>query len=126
MSTEVTPGMFSLAEAKVSWKAPWLMAFFALVVFLGFGLLGRGEPVVFTLSADDSAINLPAIDAMSNSVGMTLGILLFAITALAFVWVLRKRPVPLWWSSGFRADCCHSTLGLAGCGRSSPRGLHLG
>ena len=33
MSTEVTPGMFSLAEAKVSWKAPWLMAFFALVVF---------------------------------------------------------------------------------------------
>ena len=41
MSTTVTPGVFSLAEANVSWKAPWLMAFLSVVVFGGFGVLGR-------------------------------------------------------------------------------------
>lgn len=126
MSTEVTPGMFSLAEAKVSWKAPWLMAFFALVVFLGFGLLGRAEPVVFTLSADDSAISLPAIDAMSNSVGMTLGILLLAITSLAFVWVLRKRPVPLWWSLVFGLIAVTALLGWLAAGDRVPVAFILG
>jgi len=34
MSLEVKPGMFSLAEAKVSWKAPWAMAVFSVLVFV--------------------------------------------------------------------------------------------
>ena len=37
--TVTTPGMFSLAEAQVSWKAPLFMTFFSLTVFFGFGIL---------------------------------------------------------------------------------------
>jgi len=37
MSLEVKPGMFSLAEAKVSWKAPWAMAVFSVLVLLPLG-----------------------------------------------------------------------------------------
>ncbi|MGA1447154.1 MAG: hypothetical protein ACO32G_05985, partial [Pontimonas sp.] len=72
MSTTVTPGIFSLAEAKVSWKAPWFMAFFGVVVFGGFGVIGRREPVVYYQTAEDENFALPPIEAMSHTVGLTL------------------------------------------------------
>ncbi|MDA9116814.1 ABC transporter permease [Pontimonas sp.] len=126
MSTEVTPGIFSLAEAKVSWKAPWLMSFFSLLVFLGFGVLGRAEPVLYTLTADDSAFTLPAIEAMSNSVGMTLGVVMFLITGLAFMWVIFKRPVPLWWSLAFGLVAVTALLGWLAAGDRVPVAFILG
>ncbi len=126
MSTEVTPGMFSLAEAKVSWKAPWVMAAFSALVFIGFGLLGRAEPVVYTLTADDSAIQLPAIEAMSNNVGMTMGIVMFLITALSFFWVITKRAVPLWWSLVFGLVAVTALLGWLAAGDRVPVAFILG
>jgi simple sugar transport system permease protein len=120
MSMEVKPGIFSLAEAKVSWKAPWLMAFFSLLVFVGFGLLGRREPVEYTLTSDDAAITLPSITALSSTVGIVLGILLMAITAFSFVWVMSKKPVPLWWSMVFGLIAVISLLGWLAAGDRVP------
>ena len=120
MSTEVTPGMFSLAEVKVSWKAPWLMAFFSLVVFIGFGIFGRDEVVEYTLTPDDAAITLPAISALSSTVGVVLGGILIAITALAFWWVATKKPVPLWWSIVFGLVAVVSLLGWLAAGDRVP------
>ena len=51
MSTTMTPGVFSLAEAKVSRKAPGFMAFLSVVVLGGFGVMGRREPVVYYMTA---------------------------------------------------------------------------
>lgn len=93
MSLEVKPGMFSLAEAKVSWKAPSLMAVFSVLVFVAFGILGRREPVEYTVTADDAAISLPSITALSSTVGIVLGIVMMLISALAFFRVISKRPV---------------------------------
>ncbi|MCF8549921.1 MAG: ABC transporter permease [Pontimonas sp.] len=118
--------MFSLAEAKVSWKAPWLMAVFAAIVFVGFGLLGRREPVVYTLTSDRASFQLPAIEVMSHMVGLVLGALLVAITVLAFVWVKLKRPVPLWWSLVFGFISIVALLGWLAAGDRVPFAFILG
>lgn len=120
MSTTVTPGVFSLAEAKVSWKAPWFMAFFSVVVFGGFGVLGRREPVVYSLTAEDANFTLPPIEAMSYMVGLTLGTILLGITGLAFVWVIQKKPVPLWWSVIFGFIAITALLGWLAAGDRVP------
>jgi ABC-type uncharacterized transport system permease subunit len=120
MSTTVTPGVFALAEAKVSWKAPWFMAFFSVVVFGGFGVLGRREPVVYSLTAEDANFTLPPIQAMSHMVGLTLGAILLVITGLAFVWVIQKKPVPLWWSLVFGFIAITALLGWLAAGDRVP------
>jgi general nucleoside transport system permease protein len=120
MSTTVTPGVFSLAEAKVSWKAPWFMVFFSVVVFGGFGVLGRREPVVYSLTAEDANFTLPPIEAMSHTVGLTLGTILLVITGLAFVWVMQKKPVPLWWSLVFGFIAITALLGWLAAGDRVP------
>ena len=120
MSIEVRPGIFSLAEAKVSWKAPWLMLFFSLIVLVGFGLFGRDELVEYTLTPDDAAIVLPAISALSSTVGVVLGVLLLAITGLAFWSVSSQRPVPLWWSVIFGLIAVISLLGWLAAGDRVP------
>ena len=120
MSTTVTPGVFSLAEAKVSWKAPLFMAFFSIVVFGGFGVLGRREPVVYSLTAEDANFTLPPIEAMSHVVGLTLGAILLGITGLAFVWVIQKKPVPLWWSVIFGFIAITALLGWLAAGDRVP------
>jgi len=120
MSTTVTPGVFSLAEAKVSWKAPWFMAFFSVVVFGGFGVLGRREPVVYSLTAEDANFTLPPIEAMSHMVGLTLGTILLVITGMAFVWVIQKKPVPLWWSLVFGFIAITALLGWLAAGDRVP------
>ena len=120
MSTTVTPGVFSLAEAKVSWKAPWFMAFFSVVVFGGFGVLGRREPVVYSLTAEDANFTLPPIEAMSHMVGLTLGAILLVITGLAFLWVIQKKPVPLWWSLVFGFIAITALLGWLAAGDRVP------
>ena len=120
MSTTVTPGVFSLAEAKVSWKAPWFMAFFSVVVFGGFGVLGRREPVLYSLTAEDANFTLPPIEAMSHVVGLTLGAILLVITGLSFLWVIQKRPVPLWWSLVFGFIAITALLGWLAAGDRVP------
>jgi general nucleoside transport system permease protein len=120
MSATLRPGVFSLAEAKVSWKAPWFMAFFSVLVFGGFGVLGRQEPVVYFLTAEDANFVLPPIEAMSNMVGLVLGAILLGITALAFAWVIQKRPVPLWWSLIFGFIAITALLGWLAAGDRVP------
>jgi general nucleoside transport system permease protein len=120
MSTGVTNGVFSLAEAKVSWKAPWFMAFFSVIVFVGFGVLGRREPVVYSLTAETANFRLPPIEAMSYMVGLTLGTLLLIITALAFARVMVKKPVPLWWSMIFGFIAITALLGWLAAGDRVP------
>ena len=120
MSATLRPGVFSLAEAKVSWKAPWFMAFFSVVVFGGFGVLGRQEPVVYFLTAEDANFVLPPIEAMSHTVGLVLGAILLGITALAFAWVIQKRPVPLWWSLIFGFIAITALLGWLAAGDRVP------
>jgi ABC-type uncharacterized transport system permease subunit len=124
--TEVTPGLFSLAEAKVSWKVPAVMAAFSIVVAFAFGLFGRAEPVAYRLTRDGAAFSLPPLIAESNLVGFGAGILMAAMTITAALWVNRRKPVPLWWLVIFGAVAVLALLGWVGAGDTVPLAFLLG
>lgn len=123
---EVTPGMFSLAERKVSWKSPITMGAFALFVFFFFGIFGRDLPVTYKISADDARFVLPALETTSNTVGLVAGILLALMTVVAAIWVSRKQDVPLWWIVIFGAIALFSFLGWLAAGSVVPIAFLLG
>ena len=117
---EVTPGMFSLAEQKVSWRSTIVMGLFAVVIFVFFGVLGRAEPVQYKITADDAAFTLPAFVAMSTTVNLVVGILLLVMTAVAAWWVSRNTPVPLWWIVIYGAIALFGLLGWLAAGDTVP------
>jgi ABC-type uncharacterized transport system permease subunit len=123
---EVTPGLFSLAEAKVSWRVPAVMAAFSLVVAMGFGVLGRNEPVAYRLTRDQAAFVLPPFVADSNMVGLVSGVLMAAMTLTAALWVSRRKPVPLWWLVIFGAVAVLALLGWLGAGDTVPLAFLFG
>lgn len=125
-NTEVTPGLFSLAEAKVSWKAPAVMAGFSLVVAFAFGIFGRAEPVAYRLTRDGAPFPLPPFVAESNLIGLAAGILMAAMSITAALWVNRRRPVPLWWLVIFGAVAVMALLGWVGAGDTVPVAFLLG
>lgn len=124
--TEVTPGLFSLAEAKISWRVPAVMAGFSIVVAFAFGLFGRAEPVAYRLTREAAAFSLPPFIADSNLVGLAAGILMAAMTITAALWVNRRKPIPLWWLVIFGAVAVLALLGWVGAGDTVPLAFLLG
>ena len=53
----VTPGMFSSANrsSKVTFKSPIVMGLTSLILLVGFGALGSGEPVAFRITQETAA-----------------------------------------------------------------------
>ena len=117
---EVTPGMFSLAEEKVSWRSTIVMAGFSLVVLLAFGLFGRAEAVTYRITASDADFVIPPFVAMSTTVNTVAGVLLLAMTAVAAWWVSRNKAVPLWWIVIFGAIALFGLLGWLAAGDTVP------
>jgi ABC-type uncharacterized transport system permease subunit len=123
---EVTPGMFSLAEKKVSWKSAIVMAAFSAFVFFFFGLFGKDEPVTYKISAEGARFVLPAVETTSSTVGIALGIVLVAMTVVAALWTSRKQDVPLWWIVIFGALALLAFLGWLAAGSVVPVAFLLG
>lgn len=98
MKSEVTPGMFSKVEHTVSRKNPIVMAAFAAVVFVFFGVLGNSADVTWQFTKADALWALPNFVISSSLVGIVVGVLLAAITAVSFVLVSRRVQPPLWLS----------------------------
>ena len=82
-SIEVTPGMFSLQESKVSLKTPIVMAFFSFVVIVAFGVLGKQSDVVFQLSGKTDLIQLDSLVVSSKGLNFVVGGVLLLITAIS-------------------------------------------
>ncbi|MFM6982232.1 MAG: ABC transporter permease [Microbacteriaceae bacterium] len=101
MKSEVTPGMFSKVEHTVSRKNPIVMAVFSAVVFVFFGLLGNPADVNWQFTKADAVWALPNAVVSSSLVGIVVGILLAAITAVSFLLVSRRVQPPLWLSLVF-------------------------
>lgn len=117
---EVTPGMFSLAEEKVSWRSTIVMAGFALLVLVVFGLFGSDELVTYRLTADDASFPLPPFIVASNTINIVAGVVLLAMTALAARWVSGNTVVPLWWIVLFGAIALFGLLGWLAAGDTVP------
>ena len=123
---EVTPGMFSVAEAKVSWRVPGVMAALSLVVAFGFGLLGRNEPVSYRITQESADFALPAFVANSSTVGLVSGVLMALMTGLAAWWVARKKSVPLWWILIYALIAVLALLGWLAAGDTVPLAFLFG
>jgi simple sugar transport system permease protein len=93
---EVTPGMFSKAEAKPSLKAPLAMLAGALVVLIFFGLLGKTGNIDFVWSDKRETIQLPEFTVNSMLFCTIVGALLIAIGAFSLWLNLRNKKTPFW------------------------------
>lgn len=92
----VTPGMFSQVEHKVSWKTPIVMAAFAAVVIVAFGLLGKRSDVVFQLSEKGDLFQLEPFTLPSKVLNYVVGAALVAIAALSVLFKTRNLKTPMW------------------------------
>ena len=101
MKSDVTPGMFSKVEQTVSRKNPIVMAAFAAVVLVFFGLMGNPADVNWQFTKPDAVWALPNFVVSSSLVGIVIGILLAVITAVSFLLVSRRIHPPLWLSLVF-------------------------
>jgi len=95
---EVTPGMFSQAEIRPSWKTPIVLAFFALLVMVAFGFLGKPGDVTYNLSNKGDIFSVPDIVVASTFVNILLGSLMLALAGVSVYLTVQGKRTPSWLS----------------------------
>ena len=124
--TEVTPGMFSLAEVRPSWKSPIVLAFFAGVVSIGFGLFGSADVVSYKLSNKGDAFAVPNFDVSASLVNLILGGLMFALAAASVALTLSGKRTPMWLNLLAGLFGATGLLGWLAAGKEVPVSFILG
>lgn len=113
---EVTPGMFSKAEAKPSLKAPIAMLTGALVVLVFFGFLGKTGDIAFVWSDKRETIQLPVFTVNSMLFCTVVGGLLIAIGAFSLWLNSRNKATPFWLIAIFGLGTMMALLGWLATG----------
>lgn len=93
---EVTPGMFSLREYKASWRTPIVLLFFAALVTIAFGVLGKKSSVIFQISEKTDLIQIAPLKTPSTTLNYTVGAVLFLIAGISVFLTLKNRKTPMW------------------------------
>ena len=83
---EVTPGMFSKAEIRPSWKTPIVLTFFSLLVLVAFGFLGKPGDVTYNLSNKGDIFSVPDVVVESTFANIVFGLLMLLIAGFS-VWL---------------------------------------
>jgi len=122
----VVAGEFSQAEVKISWKAPIVMAGFAALILVFFGVLGSTEQVAFQLSETGDRFKLADFIISSSLLSIILGVVLVAITAIAALLVRANRQVPTWLSLIYGLVAATALLGWLAAGAVVPVSFILG
>lgn len=123
---EVTPGMFSQAEARISWKTPIVLAAFSLLVLLAFGYFGKAGDVTYNLSNKGDIFSVPDIVIGSVLVNYILGGLMLAI-ALVSAWLtFSSKRTPTWVSLIAGLLGATALLGWLAAGKVVPVSFILG
>lgn len=122
----VVAGEFSQAEVKISWKAPIVMAGFAALILVFFGVLGSTEQVAFQLSETGDRFKLADFIISSSLLSIILGVVLAAIAAIAALLVRANRHVPTWLSLIYGLVAATALLGWLAAGAVVPVSFILG
>ena len=122
----VTPGMFSEREVKASWKAPAVMGFFAALVLVAFGFIGKPESVSFELSQKTDMFFVPDILFPSSSLNVGLGGIMFAIAGVSAWLTLGNKKTPAWLVVFFGLLGAIGLLGWLAAGSVVPVSFILG
>ncbi|MDQ4047650.1 MAG: ABC transporter permease [Actinomycetota bacterium] len=80
----------------VTWKTPVLLAVFAGVAFIFFGLMGPGQTARFGLSTSGDFFQLPALEVPGVPGGIVLSILMLGLAGYAVYLKTKDRPAPRW------------------------------
>lgn len=115
-SIEVTPGMFSGLESKVSWKTAAVMGLFGLVVTIVFGALGKQSTVTFQLSEKNDLFQLAEIAMPSRQLNFIVGAVLLVIAGIAIFLTSKKRRTPIWLTVIFAVLTLIAILGWLAAG----------
>jgi simple sugar transport system permease protein len=113
---EVTPGMFSKAEAKPSLKAPLTMLVSALVVLVFFGFLGKEGDITYVWSEKKEIFQLPSFTVNSMLACTIFGALLLVIGIVSLVINLLKKKTPFWLIAIFGLIAMMALLGWLATG----------
>ncbi|MFM5951042.1 MAG: ABC transporter permease [Micrococcales bacterium] len=123
---EVTPGMFSQAEIRPSWKTPIVLAFFALLVMVAFGFLGKPGDVTYNLSNKGDIFSVPDIVVASTFVNILLGGLMLAIASVSVYLTVRGKRTPSWLTLIAGLTGATALLGWLAAGNTVPVSFILG
>ena len=123
---EVTPGMFSEREVQASWKTPSVMGFFALLILVAFGFIGKPETVSFELSEKTDTFFVPNVELASNALNLGLGGLMLAIAGLSVWFTAGNRKTPSWLIIIFGLLGSIGLLGWLAAGSAVPVSFILG
>ncbi|MEN9342830.1 MAG: hypothetical protein RIR24_417 [Actinomycetota bacterium] len=123
---EVTPGMFSQAEQKVSLKAPIVMAVVTIFAFVFFAILGPTSVVRFQITESHSFVQIPALGLPSNTLGYGTAALMVLITLVSLWFGVKKKHVPQLFAVLYGLVAIVALLGWLAAGAEVPVGFLLG
>lgn len=90
------PGAANVTAKPVGWKTPVLLAAFAVVSLVFFGLLAPGQTASFGISTGEDFFQLPAVAVHAQTAGIVLSVLLLGLAAYAIYLKTKGRPAPGW------------------------------
>ena len=124
--TEVTPGMFSLAEVRPSWKTPSVLALFSGIVLVLFGFLGKPGDVTYNLSNKGDIFSVPDVVVASTFANIVLGTLMLVAAAYSGWLTIREKHTPMWVSLVAGLFGATGLLGWLAAGNTVPVSFILG
>ena len=123
---EVTPGMFSSAEVRPSWKTPIVLTFFGLLVMVTFGLLGKTGDVTYNLSNKGDIFSVPDIVVGSASVNILFGSLMLVVAGISVWLTSQAKRTPSWLTLIAGLVGATALLGWLAAGNTVPVSFILG
>lgn len=107
-------------EERVGFKTPVVMGVIALIVLYFFGLAGRAGMTTFELTRKVDAIQLPAFEIGSSQLGVTAGLLMLLISAIAALLSIRNHKTPTWLAAIYGLIGVTSLLGWLAADNTVP------
>ena len=107
-------------EEKVGFKAPIVMSSLGLLVLVLLGFLGRDGMVAFEISRRNDAVQLPAIDVDSSTLGIFAGLVMLAISGFALWRSMQNKRTPIWVLTVYGAVGITVLLGWLAAGATVP------
>jgi simple sugar transport system permease protein len=123
---EVTPGMFSGIETKVTWKTPVVTGLFSLLIVFAFGIFGKQGDVTFQISRSKDLVFVPNVVVSSSGLCLTLGLIMLAISGLSVWLTLKNRKTPVWLVLAYGLIGAIALLGWLAAGGVVPSAFILG
>ena len=91
----------AVSAKPVGWRTPVILAAFALIALVFFGLMGPNQTASFGISTGSDFFQLPALEINAFAGGLVLSIVLLALAGYAVYLKTQDRPAPGWLNVAF-------------------------